>query len=192
MSFQGDDSTSFATVQIYAFFEDGNARQVRALAPSCEVQIETSLEDLGHVDSRESLQLIEPVLRNDGRHMGMAIAAIAMHAGDMAMDRLVSLLEDRSNRDAQKDSLFWMGQVRIAEAAPVLRRTALQHDDAELRQQAVFAYSQSTASDRHTMIIDVIEDRRLPYDDRKHALFWLAQTDSSEAISYLESILMDR
>lgn len=126
------------------------------------------------------------------RDSNNAVAAIRSRRTDGLRAGLSECDASRRGRDSEnrKDAVFWMAQVRIVESGSVIRDLMRNDDNADIRQHALFAYSQSGAADRIDALIDIVEDRDLPRDDRKNALFWLAQTESPQAIAYLEHLLV--
>ena len=69
--------------------------------------------------------------------------------------------------------------------AAALRRET----DGGVREQAIFALSQLPDERATRALIRVAEDKSLPREERKRAVFWLSQSDSSAAQSYLEEVL---
>ena len=67
---------------------------------------------------------------------------------------------------------------------------ALKKDsDEHVREQAIFALSQLPDERATRALIAVAEDRSLSHEQRKRAVFWLAQSESEGAQTYLEKVL---
>ena len=64
-------------------------------------------------------------------------------------------------------------------------RTADEH----VREQAIFALSQLPDERATRALIAAAEDRSLSREQRKRAVFWLAQSESEAAQTYLEKVL---
>ena len=70
---------------------------------------------------------------------------------------------------------------------------ALKRDaDEDVREQAIFALSQLPDERATQALIATAEDQSLSREQRKRAVFWLAQSESEAAQRYLEQILASR
>lgn len=58
-----------------------------------------------------------------------------------------------------------------------------------MREQAIFALSQLPDDRATPALIGVAENRSLPAEDRKRAIFWLSQAGSDGALAYLDKVL---
>jgi HEAT repeat protein len=58
-----------------------------------------------------------------------------------------------------------------------------------VREQAIFALSQLPDGRGTRALIATAEDRSLTREQRKRAVFWLAQSESDEAQAYLQKVL---
>lgn len=170
-----DADAPVETMRIYARLDEGTLEQVRALAPSCPVDSKTAIADLGAVSADDSVRWLE-------RHMGSVeerstdlLAAIAVHAGPVARDALVTVARSGNTQDARKDAVFWMGQVRASDSASMLTAIMFEDADSAVREHAAFALSQSEIPDAETALIRLGNTDREP-EVRAKAWFWLAQT----------------
>ena len=68
------------------------------------------------------------------------------------------------------------------------RRSRRISDD-HVREQAIFALSQLPDERATRALIAAAEDRSLSSEQRKRAVFWLAQSESEGAQTYLEKVL---
>lgn len=177
-------------MQMYALIDDGRIARLRTLSPRCEVVSNDTLTDLGIVDTDMSVRWLEEEIAPRSKLSPQALAAVAVHEGAAARTRLEDVARRDRDLENRKDAVFWMAQVRVADSGSTIRELMRNDDNEELRQHALFAYSQSAAPDRIEALIAVIEDRDLSQGDRKNALFWLAQTESDQAIAYLERLLV--
>jgi HEAT repeat protein len=119
-----------------------------------------------------------------------ALAALAMHRGDPARDAMVGFTRD-PRVETRKGSMFWLAMVRGAEAESERAITAALRNDAdeEVREQAVFALSRLPDERATRALIGIAEDQSLPREQRRRAVFWLAQSESDSAQAYLEKVL---
>lgn len=84
---------------------------------------------------------------------------------------------------------FWLAHTGTPQTEASIN-TALQTEpDRNVREQAIFALSQLPAERATGALIAVAENRTLPAEDRKRAIFWLTQTASTGALAYLDKIL---
>jgi len=58
-----------------------------------------------------------------------------------------------------------------------------------VREQAVFALSRLPDERATQALIAAAEDRSLAREQRKRAVFWLSQSESSAALAYLDKVL---
>jgi HEAT repeat protein len=93
--------------------------------------------------------------------------------------------------ETRKGSMFWLAMVRGAEAESERAITAALRNDAdeEVREQAVFALSRLPDERATRALIGIAEDQSLPREQRRRAVFWLAQSESDSAQAYLEKVL---
>lgn len=182
-----DDTVS--EMRIYARSVDGKLTQVRSYAPSCQVTTKLPLQDLGAVPANESLQWLAGQLQPRGKLTGDLLAAIAVHEGDAAEEKLASLAKSDPVRETRKDALFWLGQVRGESGAARIRPFLLGDPDEKVREHAAFAYSQSSAADKGAALIG--QAKADPSAKvRSQAWFWLAQTGAPETESAINAALL--
>jgi HEAT repeat protein len=68
---------------------------------------------------------------------------------------------------------------------------AKQDPDKNVREQAIFALSQLPDERATPALIRAVEDRSISRDQRERAMFWLAQSDSPGAQTYLDKVLTE-
>lgn len=91
--------------------------------------------------------------------------------------------------EVRAQAWFWLAQTQLP-AAEAAITAALKNDaDDQVREQAVFALSQLPDDRATRALIAVAEDRSLRREQRKRAVFWLAQSEADSAQSYLERVL---
>ena len=84
---------------------------------------------------------------------------------------------------------FWLAQTEAPEAEKAIGEAVKKDGDDHVREQAVFALSRLPAERATGALIKVAEDRSLPVEQRKKALFWLGQSEAASAAAYLEKML---
>jgi HEAT repeat protein len=91
--------------------------------------------------------------------------------------------------DVRAQAWFWLAQTGAAEAEQAISAALRKDADDHVREQAIFALSQ-LPDDRSTRaLVAAAEDRSLSREQRKRAVFWLAQSESASAQAYLEKVL---
>jgi hypothetical protein len=85
---------------------------------------------------------------------------------------------------------FWLAHTGEANAEAAIGAAAKQDPDDSVREQAIFALSQLPEERATPALIRAVEDRSMARGQRERAMFWLAQSDSPAAQTYLEKALM--
>jgi len=108
----------------------------------------------------------------------------------VAFGTMQRIARDDADADTRKRAIFWLALLRGTPGAE-LAKTALYNDsDPDVREHAVFALSLQPDELAAKALIAAAEDRALPRELRKRALFWLAQSESPVATAYLEKVLL--
>lgn len=95
-----------------------------------------------------------------------------------------------ANGDVREQAWFWLAQEGAPEAEAAITQAAKTDQSEDVREQAIFALSQLPDDRATRALIAAAEDRSLSREQRKRALFWLAQSESAEAQAYLDRVLM--
>lgn len=250
-----DQDRPVDSMRIHVRLEAGEVRQIRALGPRCQVKARTPVVDLGAMPADDSARWLARRIAPHTSISGDALAALAIHAGAVARDALVGVAKRDTSRENRKDAVFWIGQVRVSDAAADLEQIMFEDADPALREHAAFSLSQSQVPDRAQALIRlgktdrtakvraqawfwlahtaapesevaiadalareqdphvreqaifalsqlpeeravaalaaIVQDPKRSREDRKQALFWLAQSESPRAQQYLEHVLTD-
>jgi len=149
---------------------------------------------LGQLRGESGARAIEPFLTGDAdaqirEHAGFAIAqSKSPRRGELLIQQGQ---QDRSTQ-VRSQAWFWLAQVGDAQAESAIRAAVKAEPAKEVRHQAVFALSQLPEERGVKALIALLEDRSLPLEDRKQALFWLGQSEDAAAQAYLAQVLAAR
>lgn len=91
--------------------------------------------------------------------------------------------------DVRGQAWFWLAQTAAPESEQAIGAAVRKDSDDDVREKAIFALSQLPDERGTKALISVAEDKSLSAEQRKRALFWLAQSESSGAAVYLEKVL---
>jgi HEAT repeat protein len=96
-----------------------------------------------------------------------------------------------SDRDGgvRAQAWFWLAHTGAPEAEAAILAALRKDADEDAGEQGVFALSQLPGERAPRALIKVAEDQTLTRAQRKRAVFWLGQSESQEAQSYLEKVL---
>ena len=245
------------SVKVYAHLAAGKVDRLQVLAASCPVETSTPIKTLASVAGDDSARWLVDRVRQDGaerRSTGEdALAALAMHRGEVARDALLNFARNDKHVETRKSAIFWLAMLRGAEGAEITSAVMFKDENAEVRKHAAFAMAQTRSAraeadlirqgntdkvgdvraqawfwlaqtgapgaeqaiaaalrkdadehvreqaifalsqlpeDRSTpALVAAAEDRSLPRELRKRAVFWLAQSESVSAQAYLEKVL---
>ncbi len=174
-----DDAPADHTI-IYARFKAGQLERLRAYGPTCRVQTTQAVADLGDVDADASARWLATQLTVRDRHQSDVLAALATHAGSVADSELVRIAGHDGVRENRKDALFWLGQLRGESGARAIEPFLTGDADAQVREHAAFAISQSQSPRRGELLIKQGQQDRSA-KVRAQAWFWLAQVGDAQA-----------
>jgi hypothetical protein len=105
---------------------------------------------------------------------------------------LIRLGNTDKDGDVRAQAWFWLAQTAAAEAETAIGAAIKKDGDEQVGEQAIFALSQLPDERATRALIKVAEDRSLSNEQRKRAMFWLAQSESEGAQKYLEKVLVGR
>ena len=91
--------------------------------------------------------------------------------------------------DVRAQAWFWLAHTGAASSEEAIVAALKKDSDDHVREQAIFALSQLPEERATRALIKVAEDRSLSHEQRKRAVFWLAQSESESAQKYLEKVL---
>jgi HEAT repeat protein len=146
---------------------------------------------LAMVRGEEGAQIASSVMFNDqdAEVRKHASFALAQSKSPRVAPDLIRLGNTDKDDDVRAQAWFWLAQTGKPEAEAAIAAAVRKDTDDHVREQAVFALSQLPEERGTKALIAVAEDRSLPREQRKRAVFWLAQSKSDSALAYLEKVL---
>ena len=181
----GDGERNTDSVNVYARMAGGKADRLQALSSSCPVETATPIQPLD-VSIDDSARWLISQIKHEGtdamtgRPLGeSALAALAMHRGNLARDALAGFSRD-PNAETRKWSVFWLALLRGTEGYDITSSVMFSDQDSEVREHAALALAQSK-SPRVTADLIRLGNTDKEGDVRAKAWFWLAQTGSTQA-----------
>ncbi len=141
----------------------------------------------------EGLQMTLPFLfaDPDAKVREHAAFAVAQTKRPAAIQALARQGRGDTSTQVRAQAWFWLAQTGATEAEAAIRHALSAEKSPHVRDQAVFALSQLPEPVNVTALVRVAEDRGMERDARKQALFWLGQSESDEALRYLDRLLGD-
>ncbi len=103
---------------------------------------------------------------------------------------LIRLGNSDQDADVRADAWFWLAQNGAAQAEAAIGAAARKDSSEHVREHAVFALSRLPDERATRALIAAAEDQSLSREQRRRAVFWLAQSESQGAQTYLEKVLM--
>jgi hypothetical protein len=179
------DTTDAA--RVYARTTGGKIDRLQVLAAACPVESKTPIRELADITSPDSIHWLAAqakqgaVSTSDDESLAQhALAAIAMHRGDLARDELTAFARNDSRVEARKWAVFWMAMMRGAEGADIASSVMFADASTEVRKHAALAMAHNKSP---RVAPDLIRLGNTDQDDdvRAQAWFWLAQSARPEA-----------
>jgi hypothetical protein len=136
-------------------------------------------------------ELTTNLMFNDNSSEVRKHAAFALSQSESPRKATDLIKLGQTDKDGQVRGHAWfsLSQTRAANAEDALVAAARKDPDSNVREQAIFGLSQLPDERSTTALIKAVEDRSMPREQRERAMFWLAQSDSPSATTYLEKVL---
>lgn len=192
-----DDSAK--QVRLYARFEGGTLKKLRTLDAACPVNAASVIKPLSNITSAESARWVVAQVRPhsgekrsaENRLSGDALAALAMHQGDIARDALTGIARKDASIENRRNALFWAAQVRGAEGIDIVAPSLFDDAEPKVREHAAFALSQSQKKTSKSVASLLIRAATGDRDGRvrSQAWFWLAQSKAPETEGAIRAAL---
>jgi len=118
-----------------------------------------------------------------------AAFALSQSKSPRAAPDLIRLGNNDKDGEVRAQAWFWLAQTGAADAERAIIAALRKDGDDNVREQAIFALSQLPDERATSALIAAAEDQSLSREQRKRAVFWLSQSESSSAQAYLERVL---
>jgi hypothetical protein len=146
---------------------------------------------LAHLRGAAGAEVATSVMFNDQDPKVRQHAAFAITESNsprVAAD-LTRLGNTDKDGEVRAQAWFWLAQTEAPSSEDAIIAALKKDADEHVREQAIFALSQLPDERATRALIGVAEDRSLSHEQRKRAVFWLAQSESAGAQKYLEKVL---
>lgn len=177
---------------LYVLFrmEQQAVTRIRVFSEGCSIDAGgRQVHWLTGVNPAESVRVLETFAAgSDRRLMNGALAAIAMHGGEAAIDSMIGLARTGSTSHVRGQALFWLSQRAGDKAVGAIRDRLDSDPDTAVKKKAVFALSQLPNGEGVPRLIDVARSHSNPAV-RKQAMFWLGQSRDARALAFFQEIL---
>jgi hypothetical protein len=180
---RGDATTD--SVKVYARVAGGKIDRLQVLSANCPVETRTPINELGNVTLEDSARWLIARAGQSGVAAGNsisehALAALAMHRGDLARDALADFASKDARIETRKWSVFWLATLRGAVGADITSTAMFNDRDVEVRKHAAFAMAQTQSPRAAADLIRQGNTDKVG-DVRAQAWFWLAKSGAAEA-----------
>jgi hypothetical protein len=174
-------------VKVYARSTGGKLDRLRVLSSTCPVETKTPVQPLDGISDEDSARWLIAQSRSSGTdavtHESIgegALAALAMHRGDVARDGLAGFARSGASVETRKRAVFWLAMLRGEEGAGITSSVMFADPQPEVRKHAAFALSQSKQPRVAPDLIRLGNTDKVG-DVRAQAWFWLAQSGAPQA-----------
>lgn len=128
----------------------------------------------------------------DARMREHAAFALTQSSSPRVADDLIRLATTDRDRKVRAQAWFWLSHMGSPQTETAINAALRNETDRHVREQAIFALSQLPEDRATRALIGVVENKALAQGDRKKAIFWLTQTNSDDAMVYLDKVLQAR
>jgi hypothetical protein len=118
-----------------------------------------------------------------------AAFAITQSKSPSVTSDLIRLGNTDKDGDVRAQAWFWLAHTGAPGSEDAIGAALRKDNDEHVREHAIFALSQLPDERATRALIAAAEDRSLSSEQRKRAVFWLAQSESPGAQTYLEKVL---
>lgn len=184
-------SDVLAAIAVHA---GGEARQVLVTTAQSDVELKNRKDAIfwmGQVRAMDTATELKHIMFTDvlpeiREHAAFSISQSIMP--DRATE-LIRLGNQDKHVKVRSQAWFWLAQTEALESEAAIMRALESESSSNVQEQAIFALSQLPEARAVNALIKITEDRAMSKNNRKQALFWMAQTDSPLAYSYLDTVL---
>ncbi len=146
---------------------------------------------IAHYRIEKMSEFVQSLIFRDERPEIRKHAAFS-YAQSSATDRsrvLTKLSHQDESTQVRATAWFWLSKIAATEAEIEISKAIKTEASQEVREQAIFALTQLPEDRAYAALVSIIEDQSITKNDRKRALFWLAQLDSDTGREYLQNLL---
>ena len=118
-----------------------------------------------------------------------AAFSLAQSAAPRATADLIRLGNTDRDAEVRAQAWFWLAHTAAPEAESAIFTALRKETDADVRERAILALSRLPDERAAKALLTIAEDRSQSRELRKRAVFWLSQSDSDAALTYLEQVL---
>lgn len=189
-SHSNQDVSHSKTLDIYFKWQNAAAQDLFYVGSECPVDGNGhKIIDIQNVDQQKSIEFLSGFVDADQDHSWERfIAAIALHQGNVAQNKLESFATNRVE-DIRHQAIFWLGEARHeAGYQPLVDIVDNYSADIDDRTKAIFALSINRHDKSAAKLVELGKYSKTARIQSK-ALFWLAQSDSPQALDVLNYVL---
>lgn len=146
---------------------------------------------LAHLRGEKGAEIATAIMFGDEDDEVREHAAFAVSQSkspDAASD-LIRLANTDSDPDVRAQGWFWLAKTGSSATERAIDSALRKEINDDVRKRAIFALSQLPDERATKALIAVVRDQSRTSEDRKQAMFWLAQSESTTAQAYLDEIL---
>jgi HEAT repeat protein len=118
-----------------------------------------------------------------------AAFSLAQSEAPRATADLIRLGNTDRDAEVRAQAWFWLAHTAAPEAESAIFTALRKETDPEVRERAILALSRLPDERAAKALLTIAEDRSQARELRKRAVFWLSQSDSDAALTYLEQVL---
>lgn len=147
---------------------------------------------IGQTRGEPGVDILKPIMLSDkdANIREHAAFSVSQSRSPRAPSLLVQLGANDAATEVRSQAWFWLAQTKSTEAERAINNAVLNDPERKVRHQAIFALSQLPEERAVKALTAIAENRNLPKEDRKQAVFWLGQRKSPDAVAWLEKTLM--
>jgi HEAT repeats len=149
---------------------------------------------LAHLRGIEGARFATSVMFDDAdaRVREHATFAVSQSKSPTKANDLIRAATTDGKARVRSQAWFWLAQMGAVETETATAGALRTEKDDGVRNQAIFALSQLPDERAVRALIGIAEDSSLPREDRKQAIFWLAQEESDAALTYLDRVIASK
>ncbi len=151
-----------------------------------------ALNGLLQMDADRAIPILRKVLaRRDACSIGLrrkALFLVSQKQSPEAADILVSVARTDPEPELRTQAVFWLSQVEDPKVVGILDSIATHPGDESVRERALFSLSQQSDSRGLDALRHAAESEDMPSELREKAVFWIGQSGSASAATYLKDL----